>query len=213
MKASDTLSWRRLGRKLRAQFITGIFVAVPIGITILILIWIFSTIDNILQPIVRNIWGDNILPGVGFATTILLIYLTGVIATNLIGRRLIGYGESLLAKVPLVRPLYSGIKQILLSLATPGKTGSFMRVVLVEFPRKDMRAIGFVTSEITDGSGENWLNILIPTAPNPTSGFLQIVREKDIIPTNLSVDDALKMIVSAGKIMPKGVSDGLSAKD
>ncbi|MDH5781741.1 MAG: DUF502 domain-containing protein [Dehalococcoidia bacterium] len=208
MKHTRRVSWGWLGKKLRTQFATGILVVVPIGVTILILVWIFVTLDNILQPVIRSIWGRT-FPGVGFGATIVLIYLAGVIASNIVGTRLIHYGESLLAKVPVVRQLYAGIKQILEGFSKPGKTG-FMQVVLVEFPKEGMRAIGFITNESYDKSGERLLNVFIPTSPNPTSGFLEIVTEDKIIRTNISVDDALKMVVSAGRVSLQEVSDKLS---
>ncbi|GAH96028.1 unnamed protein product [marine sediment metagenome] len=208
MKHTQRVSWGWLGKKLRTQFGTGILIVVPIGVTILILVWIFVTLDNILQPVIRSIWGRTV-PGVGFGVTIVLIYLTGVIASNIIGRRVIHYGESLLVKVPVVRQLYAGIKQILEGFSKPGKTG-FMQVVLVEFPKEGMRAIGFITNESYDKSGERLLNVFIPTSPNPTSGFLEIVTEDKIIRTNISVDDALKVVVSAGRVSLEEISDKLS---
>ncbi|GAH60248.1 unnamed protein product [marine sediment metagenome] len=208
MKHTQRVSWGWLGKKLRTQFGTGILIVVPIGVTILILVWIFITLDNILQPIIRSIWGRTV-PGVGFGVTIVLIYLAGVIASNIIGRRVIHYGESLLVKVPVVRQLYAGIKQILEGFSKPGKTG-FMQVVLIEFPKEGMRAIGFITNESYDKSGERLLNVFIPTSPNPTSGFLEIVTEDKVIRTNISVDDALKMVVSAGRVSLQEISDKLS---
>jgi uncharacterized membrane protein len=203
-------SRRQVGKKLRAQFITGILVVVPIGAAILILRWLFFTIDNILQPVAESLLGYTI-PGLGLGITVVLIYLAGVVATNVIGRRLIRYGESLLARVPLFRYLYTGIKQILQSFATP-REGGFLQVVLVEFPKKGMRAIGFVTSESRVESGEKLFSVFIPTSPNPTSGYLEIVREKDIVKTNISVDDALKMVLSAGKVSLQEVTDRLGAE-
>lgn len=208
MKNRQRRFWSWLGRKLRRQFLAGIIVVLPIGATILILAWIFVNVDNILQPVIGRILGRTI-PGVGFGITVVLIYLTGVFASNFVGRRLIRYGESLLAKVPVVRPLYSGIKQILESFSTPGTTG-VMQVVLIEFPRKGIRTIGFVTNELSGEPGKKLLSIFIPTSPNPTSGFLEIVNEGEIIRTDISVDDALKMIVSAGRVTPKEVAEKLS---
>jgi len=203
-------SRKHVGKKLRAHFVTGILIVVPIGAAILILRWLFLAIDNILQPVAESILGYTI-PGLGLGITIVLIYLTGVVATNVIGRRLIGYGESLLARVPLFRYLYTGIKQILQSFATP-REGGFLQVVLVEFPKNGMRAIGFVTSESRVESGEKLLSVFIPTSPNPTSGYLEIVRENDVIRTNISVDDALKMVLSAGKVSLQEVTDRLGAE-
>ena len=211
MKHTRTASKGRLRRKFRADFLAGFLIVVPLGATVLILVWMFSSIDDVLQPIIRSVVGRTI-PGVGFGITIALIFVVGVIASNVGGRKLVHYGESLLARVPLVRQLYTGIKQILVSFATPSESG-FLRVVLVEFPKKGMRAIGFVTNESYDKSGEKLLTVFIPTSPNPTSGYLEIVREADVVRTDISVDDALKMILSAGKVSPKEINDKLTAKD
>jgi uncharacterized membrane protein len=192
-----------VGKKLRAQFVAGMLVVVPVAATVLILVWLFNSIDNILQPIVRAIYGDEI-PGVGFGATLVLIYLAGVVARNVVGKKLIKYGDSLLARVPVLRMLYFGIKQILESFSYTSKS-NFMQVVLVEFPRKGIWTIGFITNEITEGGGVKLINVLIPTSPTPTSGFLQIVREEDIVRTSLSVDDALKMVISGGAMTPPEV--------
>lgn len=211
MKHKDRISWGWLGGKLRKQFLMGILVVVPIAATILILVWMFTTIDNILQPVISSIWGRTV-PGVGFGIMIILVYLAGVIASNIGGRRLIHFGESLLERVPVVRPIYTVIKQTLDIFSTPGKTG-FKQVALVEFPRKGTRTIGFITNETLDKSGEKLVYIFIPTAPNPMSGFLQIVREEEVIRTDISVDDALKMVISAGRVIPDEISDKLSANN
>lgn len=210
MKHKDRVSWGWLGKKLRGQFLTGILVVVPIAATILILVWIFTSIDNILQPVISTIWGRTI-PGVGFGIMIILVYLAGVIASNIGGRRFIRFGESLLEKVPVVRPIYTVIKQTLDIFSTSGKAG-FQQVALVEFPRKGIRTIGFITNETLDKSGEKLVYIFIPTSPNPMSGFLQIVREEEVVRTDISVDDALKMVISAGKVLPQKISDRLSVK-
>jgi uncharacterized membrane protein len=201
---------KQVGKKLRAQFITGILIVVPIVAAILILRWLFLAFDNMLQPVAESLLGYTI-PGLGLGITLVLIYLTGLVATNVIGRRLIGYAESLLARVPLFRYIYTGIRQILQSFATP-REGGFLEVVLVEFPKKGMRAIGFVTSESSVESGEKLLSIFIPTSPNPTSGYLEIVKENDIIKTNISIDDALKMVLSAGKVSLQEVTDRLGTE-
>lgn len=210
MSDSQKISRGGIGKRLRTQFIAGILVVVPIGASIFVLGWIFQAIDGILQPLISAIWHRTI-PGVGFATTVVVIYLVGVIASNIVGKRLVRYGESLLARVPVFRHLYTGVRQVLEGFATPDKTG-FMQVVLVEFPRKGIRAIGFITNELTDRSGEKLLSVFIPTAPNPTTGFLQIMREEEVVQTGISVEDALKMVVSAGRMIPKGVSDQLPAQ-
>ena len=210
MKYSQRAFWGWLGRQLRAQFLTGIIAVVPLGATILILYWIFTSIDNILQPVIKGIVGHPIT-GAGFGITIVLIYLIGVIASNVIGRRLIRYGETTLPGIPVFRQLYNGIKQILESFTSPEKTG-FMQVVLIEFPRKGMRVIGFITNELCSEPGKKLLTVFIPTSPNPTSGFLQIVAEDEITRTDISVENALRMVISAGRVSPEGVSNALSAE-
>ncbi len=197
-------SW---GKKLRAQFLAGILVVVPVGATVLILVWLFNSIDNILQPAIRLIVGHPVR-GVGFGITIVLIYLAGVIASNVVGKSLIRYGESVLSKVPVVRPLYASIKQIMESFSRPGKSG-LLQVVLIEFPRKGLWTLGFITNEMLTQSGETQLNIFIPTAPNPTGGFLQIVKEEEVIRTDIPVDEALRMVISAGSVSPQEVSNKL----
>ncbi len=209
MKDTKRPSSSGLSNRLGTQFLAGIVVIVPIGITILILYWIFSVIDNILQPVISSVWGHTIT-GVGFGITILLIYLAGVLTSNVLGKRLINFVESLLAKLPIFRYPYTGIKQILNSFTTTEKTG-FMRVVLVEFPRKGMNAIGFVTNESTGEPGNRLISVYIPAAPNPTSGFLQILREDNIIRTDIPVQEALEMVISAGRVSPKEVIDRLSS--
>lgn len=204
IKAS--LGW--LGRKMRKHFFAGILITVPVGLTVWIFIQLFYLVDGFLQDeIVKRIWGREI-PGVGFGVTVLLIYLIGVIASNVLGRRLLRYGESLLERIPVARHVYSGIRQITQSFSTPGRTG-FMQVVLIEFPRRGTRTIGFITNVESDKSGNKLYNVFIPTSPNPTSGFLQIVKEEEIIRTEISVDAALRMVVSGGRVSPKEVRDKL----
>jgi len=200
-----------IGRKLRRQFIAGIIVTIPIGVIVWLVIWIFTSIDGILQPAVSSILGRTI-PGLGFVILIVLVYLVGVMASNFVTRRLVNYGQSLLSRIPIVRPIYSSIKQIADSFSASGKTG-FKQVVIAEDPMKGTRTIGFVTNESLDKAGNRLLYIYIPTTPNPTSGFLQIVKEEDVIQVDMSVDDALKMVVSAGKVLPGEISDKLSMEN
>ncbi|MDP2730225.1 MAG: DUF502 domain-containing protein [Dehalococcoidales bacterium] len=190
------LGW--LGRQLRNKFLVGIIVVVPLSATIWILTWIFNSIDSILQPIIRVVWNQPV-PGVGFGIAILLILLAGIIASNVIGKKFITLGEGLLDKLPLVKQLYRGIKQILVSFTAPYGTG-FMQVVFIEFPRKGMQCLGFITNQFYTKSGERLFTVFIPTSPNPTSGFLEIVREEEIVRTSIPVEDALGVIVSAGRV-------------
>ncbi|UCB42103.1 MAG: DUF502 domain-containing protein [Dehalococcoidales bacterium] len=205
-RITATLKWA--GRKLWTYFFRGFIVALPLGLTVWILIWIFMWVDGFLQPYLIEPIFNKEIPGVGFAITIVLIFIIGIIVSNILGRRLLRYGESLLNRVPIAQYLYNGIRQIVQAFAAPDKTG-FMQVVLVEFPRRGTRTLGFITNETSDESGRKLLNIFIPTSPNPTSGFLQILSEDQVIRTDLSVDDALKMVVSGGRVSIQEVSDKL----
>jgi uncharacterized membrane protein len=169
-ETTERTSGEGVMRRLRRYFVAGILVSIPLGATIIILVWIFNAIDNLLEPLIVYIWGHDV-PGIGFGVTVVLIFIVGVIASNVLGKRLIYFGESLLSRIPIFKQLYNSIKHIVDSFSAPEKTG-FLQVVLVEFPRKGMRTIGFVTNELTDKSGQKTLNVLIPNSPNPMSGFM-----------------------------------------
>jgi uncharacterized membrane protein len=188
------------GKKIRDHFMAGLIVVVPIAASVLILIWVFTSIDHILQPVIKAIAGHEIT-GVGFGVAIVLIWVVGMITRNFIGKRLEQYGNYVMMRIPVLRSLYSGIRQIMQTMATPDKP-SFLHVVLVEFPRREIWTLGFVTKEILTDSGEKYLSILIPTSPTPWSGFFQVVKEKDVIRTRMSVEDAIKMIISGGMTTP-----------
>jgi uncharacterized membrane protein len=187
---------------IQKQFLAGLLVIVPLAASVLILIWLFNSIDDILQPVVNAIFHRNI-PGVGFGVTVVLIYVAGVVATNVFGHRIIKWGDRLLDRVPIFRLLYKSIRQVMNSFSVPNET--FMQVVIVDFPHKGMKAIAFVTNEIIDKDGKKQYTVLIPTAPNPTSGFMEIVKEEEITRTKISVDEAIKMVISAGRVMPPEV--------
>ena len=206
-----TSVWRRFLRKFRAILIAGLVVTIPIGLTIWIFVWLFTEIDKLLQPIIKAIFGHEII-GVGFGVIVVLVLIVGTIATNVIGKRIVHWSESLLEKVPITRTIYVAIKQIAQSFSDPKKP-RFMQVVLIEFPVKGMKTIAFITNEEKDKSGKKFFNVFIPTALNPTGGFVEIVREEDIIRTNLSVEEGLKMAISAGSMSPQGLGDSLMVAD
>lgn len=198
----------KVGKKLREYFFLGILVVMPLAVAILILVWIVTSIDNILQPVITSIMGNSI-PGLGFIIMIIVFFLVGAMTSIIGGRRLINIGGILLGRIPVFSPIYTTIKKIFDIFSTNGKDG-LRQVVLVEFPMKGTRTLGFVTNESLNSTGEKLLHVYVPTAPNPTSGFLQIMKEENVTPTNLSIDDALKMILSAGKELPPEISRRLS---
>lgn len=194
-----------LKRNLGAKFGLGLLTIVPFAGTIGILYWGFLKIDGILQPLIETIAGRTI-PGIGFAITLVFIILVGYIASNIVGRNLIRYGESVIPWFPIVHELYTGIKQIVDSFSTSRRNGR-MEPVMTEFPRKGMKVLGFITNEFQGENGKKVFTVFIPTSPNPTSGFLQIVNEEEVNHTPLSIEDALKTIVSAGRVAPQEVAD------
>src|SRR4030042_244514 len=185
-------------RHLRNKLLLGILVLVPLIATILILVWAFNYVDNILQPLIRSTWGIN-FPGIGVAVAIVLAYLAGIIASSILGRKIISFVEELLNRLPLFGQIYKGIRQIIGSFNEPRETG-FMQVVFIEYPRKGIYSLGFITNELHDHSEEKFYTVFIPTSPNPTSGFMQVVREEDIFKTNISVEEAIRVVVSAGRV-------------
>ena len=202
MKKEGKSSRHWLLKNLRKNFLAGLLVAVPIGIVILILTWFFTTIDSLLQPVIKAVFGQEFI-GLGFIISLVLIYLGGVLASNIVGRRIIHFGESILARVPVLRQLYSGSKLVIAGLSGTGlDKAAFREVVLVEFPRQGMKTIAFITNEIKDKSGKKLLTIYIPTAPVPTSGYFEIVSEDMVIRTDIPVDEAMQMVISSGMISP-----------
>lgn len=199
-----------IAKRVRRVFVIGIVLSVPVGATILILRWMFFAIDNVLQPLIRLVWGHTIT-GIGIGILVALIFVVGLIGSNLVGKRLIRHVDSSLGRIPVLGQLYTGIKQILEGFTAPDKTG-FLEVVLVDFPRKGLKSIGLVTNITSDKSGKRLLNVYVPTSPNPTSGFLEIVNEEEVVHTKISVTDALKMVVSAGRVSSTEVGDRLQPR-
>ena len=205
MEKKETHYSRFIGT-IRNQFLIGLVVTIPLAVTVLVLSWLFNTVDNFLQPIIRIIVGIS-LPGVGLVATILLIYLAGLVSSNVVGRRLIHFGEALVCRVPFVRTLYTSVKQVVENFSTQGKA-NFMQVVLIEYPRKGIMSLAFVTGETLDVAGRKMLTLLIPTAPNPIGGFVIVVPEHEVIPTSIKVDAAMRMMISCGAIQPTGSNGG-----
>ena len=191
-----------LGR-LRTYFLAGLLVVVPIAASILILVWVFRTIDDILQPFIKNIFGHPIV-GLGFGVTIVLVFVVGIIAGNYVGRRLIHFGDSMLKRVPLFRQIYTGATQVMEGLSGTGSISkaAFREVVLVEFPTNRMTHVAFITNEFTASDGRKLFAVYLPSTPVPWSGFSGIVTEDMITRTTISVDEALKMVISGVLIAP-----------
>lgn len=197
--------------KIRSWFLTGILVMTPLILTIYVA-WAFITfVDNLVVPLVPfNYRPSNYLPfsipGLGLIIVFIFTTFVGLLATGLFGRTLIRIWENILNRMPVVRSVYSAIKQILETVMAT-QSDAFRQAVLVQYPRKDIWAIGFVTGstkgEVGKRVDKKMVNVFMPTTPNPTSGFLLFFPEEDLIFLNMSVEDALKLVVSGGMVVPK----------
>ena len=206
---------------LRGRFFAGIVIAAPIGITVWLVYSFVTFVDGRMKPLLRTAiperlkgtsTGDvidaviSVTPGLGVLFSIIVLTLLGAIAANLLGQSLIHLGERVVNRVPLVRNIYSALKQIFETLAADRQT-SFKEVVMVEYPKTGTWAVGFITSqakaEVAEKLGERkHTAVFVPTTPNPTSGFLIFVPTDEIIHLDMSVEDGAKLIISAGIVMP-----------
>lgn len=181
---------------LRTMLITGLLVMMPLAVTYLLLRWLFATLDGLLQPLARTLVGHTV-PGLGLIFGLAVILAAGAVASNVGGRRLLAQFDRLMLRIPLARPVYSATRQI--SDAFLGSQRStFRRVVLVEWPRHGAYTVGFVTGEDRAEDGVVLLSVFIISAPNPTTGFLMLVPESDVVPTSLTVEDGMKLVLSGG---------------
>ena len=203
------LGKRPLMARMRRYLLAGVVIWIPLGVTIFVFKFFIDYMDRAVtllphgwQP--TNLLGFNI-PGLGVIMVVLVLLLTGFVASNYLGRTLLRLGDELLEHIPLVRSVYSAAKQISDTMfANKGK--SFRKVVLVRYPNKETWSLAFQTSEslgeVNAKLPEHMVSVFVPTTPNPTSGFLLLVPQDDMIELEMSVDEALKMIISLGVIVP-----------
>ncbi len=199
---------------LRASFLTGIVVIAPVGLTIWLIWTTIGWIDGVVLPLVPSGFRPEQyigvdLRGVGVIFFLIFTIIVGWIAKGLIGRSLIRYAESLVDRMPVVRSIYSGIKQISETVFAQSER-SFEKACLIQYPRRGIWAIGFISTtargEVSERAetGGKLLSIFVPTTPNPTSGFLLFFPEEDVIQLDMSVEDAAKLVISAGLVYPNG---------
>jgi uncharacterized membrane protein len=197
-------------KKIKKIFLTGIVAIIPVVISIYIFFFLLGIIDNFLNIIPARIHPDRLLgfhiPGLGVIFTILLIFMTGLLTQSYIGGRLLKAGDKLLNHIPLFRSIYQPTKQVIDSLFSD-KSRNFRGVVLVEFPRKGVYTLGFVTGD-TQGEAEEktqdrCINVFVPTTPNPTSGYYIIIPEREVIHMDMTVEEAIKIIISSGLVVPQ----------
>lgn len=198
-------------RLLRKYFLTGLLVVVPVSVSFFVLKFVTDKLDDLIAHLPANLHPQTYIPfpvpGLGLIITVLVVLIVGIITTNFIGKYFVGLGERIVDKIPLIGSIYVLAKQVLQTVFSQDKD-SFKKVVMVEYPRKGLYSIGFVTGvargEIQENTDDKVLNIFIPTSPNPTSGYLIMVPEKDIISLEMDVEVAFKLILSGGMVTSEG---------
>jgi uncharacterized membrane protein len=196
-------------KRLRRYLVAGVLVWLPLGITYILLRFLVSLMDRSLRllpdPYKPEAWLGVPIPGLGVILTIIVLLVTGLLAANFVGRKVVGGWESLMERIPVVRSVYSAAKNFAeIVFSDSGK--AFKNVLLVEYPRKGLYTLTFQTAsdvgEIQGRTGEDVVCCFVPTTPNPTSGFIIIVPKKDTIELDMEVDEAVKLIMSLGVVVP-----------
>jgi len=196
--------------KIKRQFITGIAVLLPVGLTIYIIVILFKFLSKLFYPIVVKIpyfevWPKESLYILSFLGVVFVIWFIGLIGSNFIGRKILRYFQNLVEKTPVISGIYKTIEQIIEALLLKKK--AFKEVVLIEYPREGINTIAFLTGELNI-SGKKYYTLFVPTTPNPTSGYFVMVEEKEIRKLNISIEEATKLIVSGGIITPEAFKGG-----
>ena len=204
--------FKNFQRRIRNIFITGLLITLPIALTWFILQFLLNNFDA-LSPVFTNILiqlGAPIpegyrIPFLGLVVTLLIVLIVGWLTTNFFGKKVFQIGELLIEKIPFVRRIYKGSKQVVSSIAE-ADTSAFRKVVLIEFPRRGLLAIGFVTGEsrgeVQELTRENMLNVFVPTMPNPTSGFLIFSPLEELTEVSMTIEEGIKYVVSGGLVTP-----------
>ncbi|ANQ86396.1 DUF502 domain-containing protein [Azoarcus olearius] len=194
---------------MKKYFITGLLIWIPLAITFMVLAWIINTLDQILlwlpngmQP--QSVFGINI-PGIGVLLSILILLVTGLIAANVLGQKLVQMWEAILARIPVVKSIYYSVKQVSDTLFSSSGQ-AFRKALLVQYPRQGSWTIAFLTGKPGGDAAHHlqgdYVSVYVPTTPNPTSGFFLMMPSADVIELDMSVDEALKYIISMGVVAP-----------
>jgi uncharacterized membrane protein len=194
---------------MKRYFITGLLIWVPLGITAWALRFLIGTMDQSLLLLPENLRPEALVgvyvPGVGTVLTLLVVFLTGLLTTNIIGQRLVIFWEGVLWRIPVVKSIYYGVKQVSDTLFS-SQGEAFRKALLVQYPRKGSWTIAFMTGhpggDVANHLKGDYVSVYVPTTPNPTSGFFLMMPKSDVIELDMSVDAALKYIISMGVVAP-----------
>lgn len=200
----------RLSQKLNKYFLTGLLVLGPLGLTVLVVQWIINAMDRMILGLLPDALHPTALvgrhiPGLGVLGTMVLVLLVGVLASNFFGRTLVSYSEWLFSHTPGIKGVFNLFKQMTDTLFGKEKTG-FRKVVLIEYPRRGIWTVAFLTGstagELQRLSAQPMVNVFVPTTPNPTSGFFLLLPASEVTELKMTVDEALKLVVSVGMVLP-----------
>jgi uncharacterized membrane protein len=202
------------GGLIKRYFVTGLLIWVPLAITLWVLDLLVSTMDQTLLLLPRELrteyWLGVHIPGMGVLLTLAIVFATGVLAANIIGQRLVRFWEGVLARIPVVNSIYNGVKQVSDTLFSPGGQ-AFRKALLVQYPRAGSWTIAFLTGtpggDVANHLTGDYVSIYVPTTPNPTSGYFLMLPRADVIELDMTVDEALKYIVSMGVVAPNGAGN------
>ncbi|MCX7983056.1 MAG: DUF502 domain-containing protein [Syntrophales bacterium] len=197
----------KIWQRIKQTFIAGLAVVIPVGISIYTLFFIIDLIDGVLDILPKRIHPDSLIgyhiPGLGVIVTLVITILAGLMIRSYLGKKLMDLGENFFRRIPVVRSIYDGSKQVVDSFIANRKKG-FKKVVLVRFPHTGLYSLGFVTGEtpshIKEGKESQFINVYVPTTPNPTSGYLVLVPSSDVVEVDMTVNEALSFIVSCGLV-------------
>ncbi len=203
-------------KDVRRRMLTGLLLILPVYVTYFVVKFLFGFVGGTLSPVIKKIlqfYGvalprssldEFIITFLGLILTFISLYFIGIFAANFVGKAIITYFENLLTKTPVVKNIYSSVKQIIHSVSLPGKQ-AFKRVVLIDFPKEGTKSIGFVTGSTQYNNDKRMITVFIPTTPNPTTGFIVFVHEDSVTDTNLTVEEAFKTLFSGGVLTPNNI--------
>ncbi len=204
-------------KKLRKYLIAGLLVWLPIVVTVLLFRFLITLMDQTLILLPSQIRPESLigftLPGLGLILTLMVLLVTGIFAANIVGRSMVNFGEKIFKRIPVVRSVYAAAKNFV-EIVFSDTGQSFKKVLLIQYPRKGVYSLAFQTStslgEVQKKTGSDVVCTFVPTTPNPTSGFIIIVPKEDVIELDMEVDEAFKMIVSLGVVVPTWKKGDLS---
>ena len=209
-------------KALKKNLIAGLLVTVPAALTYMVLSFVITRVDKAMEPVIVGVLGPQNLklmdewhiPGMGFLFLAMFIIAVGFVGTNFIGKKVVALGERFLHNIPVVRVIYTSIKKVVDTVSLT-ETPTFEKMVLITYPREPLKTLGIVCCDTPEGitDGEKMLNVFVPTSPNPTTGFLFMLPEKEAQPLKMSVEEGLKMIISFGMTHPDAGEETTASKN